>query len=302
MKRAESRRRSPRAGRAPRRGHGYLLTGLLLGFGLGLLIAWVVAPVRYTDTAPDRLRADFKDTYRTLIALAYWGNPDLTRARARLALLGDTNPTQALAVQAQQARRQGARPYEIEALRRLAADLSRGEAGAVAARTVAPPARPSSTPTLPPITPTGTVAAVRTPTPTPTLTPPPSATPAPVASDETEATPTSALFFRVFQKEMVCDPAQPALVRIEVYDADVRPLPGIPLLVLSPQGEQVIYTGLQPERGLGYADFRMEEGHVYRVRVQGRSETADGLSTVHCHGDDGTSYPGGWRVIFTAVP
>ncbi|NPA30376.1 MAG: hypothetical protein GXO37_00065, partial [Chloroflexi bacterium] len=65
--------RRPRRERPPRRGHGYLLTGLLLGFGLGLFIAWVLAPVRYTDTAPDRLRADFKDAYRTLIALAYQG-------------------------------------------------------------------------------------------------------------------------------------------------------------------------------------------------------------------------------------
>ncbi len=130
-----------RRARPPRRGHGYVFTGLLVGFGLGLLIAWVLAPVRYTDTAPDRLRADFKDAYRALIALAYWGNPDLVRAQSRLALLGDPNPAQALAVQAQQAQAQGVHAYEVEALRRLAADLSR----AAGARLPTPPP-PTPTP------------------------------------------------------------------------------------------------------------------------------------------------------------
>ena len=296
---ARPRRRPPRRGRPPRQGHGYLLTGLLLGFGLGLLVAWVLVPVRYTDTAPDRLRADFKHAYRTLIALAYQGNPDLTRARARLALLGDANPTQALAVQAQQAQAQGARVDEIEALRRLAADLSRPAGDAARAPADARPASaepsPSPTPPNPPpaaATPTPTLAAVRTPTPTPT--------PRPTVA--AAVTPTPAPFFRVFKQEMVCDPAQPALVRVEVYDAEVQPLPGVAISVLSPQGERVIYTGLQPERGLGYADFVMEEGVTYRVRVQSGSETADGLSIVTCRGEGGETYAGGWQVIFTALP
>ena len=295
--------RTPRS-RPPKRGHGYLFTGLVLGVALGLFIAWVLAPVRYTDTSPDRLRADFKDKYRVLIALAYQGNPDLTRARARLALLGDANPAQALAVQAQQAQRQGARSYEIEALRRLAADLSR--AAQSPSQSVVGPATagsPTPIPTRPPRTPaTPTPTKIPTSTPTPTRTPTatPRATPRPTI--EPTHSPTPVPFFRVFRQEMVCDPLQPALVRVEVYDADAQPLPGVPILVLSPYGEQVIYTGLQPERGLGYADFVMEDGVTYRVRVQGASETADGLSVIRCRGEDGLPYAGGWRVIFTAAP
>ncbi len=299
MTRARAARRSgprPRA-RPPRRGNGYLLTGLLLGVGLGLLVAWVLAPVRYVDTTPDRLRADFKDAYRALIALAYQGNPDLVRAQARLALLGDPNPAQALAVQAQHAQTRGARTYEIEALQRLAADLSRA-AGAGVALSPARPANAEPSPTPTPTTATlpaaapPTVAAVRTPTPTPS----------PRPTVVVEATATPALFFRVFKKEMVCDPAQPGLVRVEVYDAEVQPLPGVAIVVLGPQGEQVIYTGLQPERGLGYADFIMDAGATYRVRVQSGSETADGLGAVTCRGDQGETYAGGWQVIFTARP
>ncbi len=284
-----------RRARPPRRGHGYVFTGLLVGFGLGLLIAWVLAPVRYTDTAPDRLRADFKDAYRALIALAYWGNPDLVRAQSRLALLGDPNPAQALAVQAQQAQAQGVHAYEVEALRRLAADLSR----AAGARLPTPPP-PTPTPTVPP----GVTPPAGTPPPTPTLaavyTPTPSPTPRPTsAAGQPTATP--APFFRVFQQDTVCDPARPGVVQVEVYDADAQPLPGIPLVVRGPQGEVVIYTGLQPERGLGYADFVMDDNATYRVQVQSGSETADGLRMVRCRGDAG-AYPGGWRVIFMAVP
>ena len=32
------------------RGHWYLLTGLILGFVLGLLYAWLVQPVKFVDT------------------------------------------------------------------------------------------------------------------------------------------------------------------------------------------------------------------------------------------------------------
>ncbi len=284
-----------RRGRPPRRGRGYLLTGLLLGLGVGLFIAWVVAPVRYTDTAPDRLRVDFKDAYRALIALAYMGNPDLARARARLALLADPNPAQALAVQAQA---RAADPRERAALQRLAAALV-GQPLPPAAPTATAIPQPGPTTNLgaasspaPSPRPTATVVAVQPPTPTPTTRPTPGVTPSP----------TPLPFFRVFRRETVCDPAHPGLVRVEVYDAQAEPVPGVALLVLGPEGEQVIYTGLQPDRGLGYADFVMAPGATYRLRVRSGSETVDGLSAVRCRGEDGADYPGGWEIIFSAGP
>ena len=82
----------------------YLLTGLLIGLGLGLLYAWVISPVKYVDTSPASLRADFKDGYRAAIASAYLASGNVERAQSRLALLGDPNPVQALVNQAQQAR------------------------------------------------------------------------------------------------------------------------------------------------------------------------------------------------------
>ena len=37
-----------------------ILSGLALGIIAGLVYTWLIEPVHYTDTAPDRLRADAK--------------------------------------------------------------------------------------------------------------------------------------------------------------------------------------------------------------------------------------------------
>ena len=77
------------------------LAALLAGFGIGLAYAWGISPVQYIDAEPRVLRSDFKDDFRSAIAAAYASNADLERARARLALLGDPDPYQALTAQAQ---------------------------------------------------------------------------------------------------------------------------------------------------------------------------------------------------------
>ena len=82
-----------------RRGPWYLITGIILGAAVGLLYAWVISPVRYMETAPFSLRTEYKDDYRSAIAAAYAADGDLGRARARLALLHDSDPAQALAAQ-----------------------------------------------------------------------------------------------------------------------------------------------------------------------------------------------------------
>ena len=81
----------------------YLLTGLILGFLLGLLYAWLINPVVYSNTEPATLRADFKDNYRLTIAQAYAASGDLERTESRLALLRDDDAVFMLGSQAQQA-------------------------------------------------------------------------------------------------------------------------------------------------------------------------------------------------------
>ncbi len=72
-----------------KQGHWYLLTGILIGFLAGLVIAWIIQPVEYTDTSPASLQLTYKDRYRVLIAAAYAASGDLVRAKARLELLGN---------------------------------------------------------------------------------------------------------------------------------------------------------------------------------------------------------------------
>lgn len=169
----------------------YLLTGFGLGLILGLVFAWLISPVEYVDTPPSALRSEAKDQYRVMIALSYGVTGDLTRAKARLAVLDssgkevdgmpvDPLPTSAqwLAAQAQRALADGRPQTEVQALGLLAGEL--GEK---------PTPLPSYTPTsqpspIPSQTQTPSPA---TATPSPTLAPPtvtaaPSHTPLSLAS------------------------------------------------------------------------------------------------------------------------
>jgi hypothetical protein len=96
---------------------------LSLGAALGLAYGWVVNPVRYVDTTPESLRADYKSDYVLMVAEAYQAEGDLELAARRLALLGDTPPAEivrAAMIFGSQA------PYsdeDMDLLARLASDL-----------------------------------------------------------------------------------------------------------------------------------------------------------------------------------
>ncbi len=79
----------------------YLLTGLVIGFLIGLVITLFISPQFKTDYGPENLSGLQKNAYRLMIAEAFEANQDLTRARSRLELLKDTDPIQALSAQAQ---------------------------------------------------------------------------------------------------------------------------------------------------------------------------------------------------------
>ena len=110
--------------KSDRRGSWYLLTGVVLGVALGLVYSWLISPVRYVDATPYSLRSDYKDQYRTLVAIAYLYSHDLLRAEGRLAQLKDSNPGQTLAQQSQRALAAGHPEEEIRALGMLAIALS----------------------------------------------------------------------------------------------------------------------------------------------------------------------------------
>ena len=91
-----------------------VLLALLAGLGLGLVYSWVISPARVTDAEPRTLRTDFKDQYRSAIAAAYAATGNLPRAQARLSLLGDSDPIEALNAQAQRMLGSGQSPEQAD--------------------------------------------------------------------------------------------------------------------------------------------------------------------------------------------
>lgn len=309
-----------------RRGPWFLLTGLILGAALGLLYSWVLSPVKYVDTAPLSLRADFKDTYRKVIAAAYASSKDIGRARARLALLDDSDPAQALAAQAQRILAEGGSSADARSLALLAGGLGQRPASS---ETPAPSQKPSLLPLTPTPSPTLTATASPTLTVTPlfTITPSPTAgltqllpsatptrptptltvtsatrvrvTPLPTQPSLTP-TLTPGLPFVLKERSKVCDASRlDPLLEVQLNDAAGNPVPGIEIRISWTNGEDHFFTGFKPEVNPGYADFLMTPDTTYNLQIQDGGAPVSGITTVVCTQPDGQTYPGGWYLKFS---
>lgn len=291
--------------REDRRGSWYLLTALVLGAALGLVYSWVVSPVKYVDAPPYALRADYKDEYRALVAAAFLNSGDLARAQARLDQLKDDETAQSLAMQAQRALAEGKPEQEVRALSLLALALGKGVTPEVsplpatgAATAIPATSGFTSTPLLiePGVSPTMTLETtsmplgmIRTPRPPTTLGPSPTATP----------TPTQGAPFVLQETRLVCNTDQPVpLIQVEIDDAAGQPVPSVELVVTWDGGVDHFFTGLQPELGLGYADFTMQPAVVYSVQLADGGKAVDGLTAAECVSDDESRYWGSWFLTF----
>jgi hypothetical protein len=304
-----------------RRGHWYLLTGLAIGAIIGLLYSWLVQPVQYTNTTPASLRKEFKDQYRAMIAAAYVANNDLVRAKARLELLKDGDAYQVLAEQAQRSLADGSLPEEARALGLLAIALGQGEStiapptvsitgssslGIIASPSpeifdsILPTASPteplSSTLTTDVFTPTPGTLSISTRPPRPTGTPLPTLTPLPSRTP----TPTQGAPFVLESQDLVCDPdLVEGLIQVRVFDAAGAPVPGVEFVITWEEDESRFFTGLKPELGLDYADFRMTPDVVYVLQPADGGQLLPNLTAPECETNRGVRYWGGWQVVFT---
>lgn len=272
------------------RGPWYLLTGLVLGFIIGIIYALRIAPVEFVDTSPGMFNAEHKAQYRALIAAAFASDGNLPRAEKRLSLLEDKDPARELTLQAQQALVDGRPESEARALGLLAIALSEGNTDSVVLPVIPTftltPEPPTATPSPSP-SPTAShtsTSVVRTAGPTLTPMPTRTATPTPGAPYVIEGEP-----------EPVCqvDFSEPLLI-VEVYDASGSQVPSVEVIVIWDGGEQHIYTGLKPDRGLGYVDFLMEPGIEYSVSTAGGGEMITGLMSRECTTASGSTYWGTW--------
>lgn len=284
----------------------YLFTGLLIGAALGLLFALVVMPVRYVDTSPDTLSREYKDAYRVLIARAYTANGDIGRAWARLVLLQDANPREALSSQARDLAADPQQMPAARALAQLAAALGQPQAVMQTQPAAQAPtlANGSPQPTL------DQTQAVRSPTPkpsaTPIFTPTITLTPTATATPRSSHTPTATLGapYQIQQRESVCDQSAAnwdtlALIEVTVLDASGTPVPGVRVMVTwGNERQDIFYTGLYPEISPGYADFAMQPNITYHVQVGDGGEVASGLIAPACKDNNDVPYWGRWRLTF----
>jgi hypothetical protein len=298
--------------RSERRGPWYLLTGLVVGILLGLAYGWLLAPVSYTNTPPVSLRADYKDQYRTLIALAYAANGDLGRARARLALLGDEQPGEIVANQALRAAAENRPVSEVQSLAVLAEALGSPvevvaptpspQPSATATQTASPTPSPQPSSTSEPITDQPTTGSAPTDTgvtqPQPTSTLATGSAPANTPPVQPTATSTRAAPFVLRVREQVCDPNLPGpLIQVLVFDSFRQPVPGVAVNINWPGGQERFFTGLKPEISPGYADFLMDPLGEYTVRLGDGGQTVSELRSQPCS-DTGETYPGSLRLEF----
>jgi hypothetical protein len=66
---------------------------IILGAAAGMVYGWFINPVKYVDISPDSLRVDYKTDFVLMVAEAFHAENDISAAIHRLALLGDTAPT-----------------------------------------------------------------------------------------------------------------------------------------------------------------------------------------------------------------
>ncbi|MGA7194735.1 MAG: hypothetical protein WBW94_13995 [Anaerolineales bacterium] len=273
---------------------------LAIGIILGLLYAWMVAPVRYINTSPNTLRTDFKDQYRMLIAASYASTHDLARAKSRLELLGDSDPIQALTAQAQHMLASG-QPFDVvQQVAMLADDLQSGvahipptaisESNVSAESPTATPAAPLSETEMPQVTlvPSPTVEIINTIVPL-TITPRPTPT----------LTPTAGAPFILLSNDKVCNPnLTDGLMQISVIDSHHHQMPGVEIIITWDGGEENFFTGFKPEIANGYADYMMQPSVSYTIRIAESGTPVPNLTAPTCTDSSGQTYTGGLHLSF----
>ena len=272
------------------------MLALLAGLGLGLVYSWIISPARVTDSEPLALRTDFKDHYRSAIAAAYAATGNLPRAEARLSLLADADPIEALNAQAQRMLASGQSFEQAEQVAALASALEQGipfeftstpvpetTNSIVSTSTLLPDPSEISPEITETAQPVETQATISVSTPRPTQT----------------AVPTLGAPFALTGQETVCDRNLPdGLLQVIVFDSRRRQLAGAKIIITWDGGEEEFFTGLKPELGNGYADFIMDPNTAYTVQLGAGSDIASGLTTSTCQTSDGETFFGGTKLTF----
>jgi len=275
-----------------------ILLVLLAGFGLGLVYAWIISPLRVVNADPFALRDDFKDRYRAAIAAAYTATGNMPRAEARLSVLKDPNSVEALNAQAQRMMAEGDSDREADQVAALALAL---DEGAEPIPTILPKTEivnsleSSFTATIPPSPVDLPVLLTETPEPAETQAITVASTPRPTRT----SVPTRGAPFKLTGQESVCDANLPdGLLQVIVLSSNRRQMPGVKIMITWDGGEEQFFSGLKPELGDGYADYIMTPNLTYSVQLALGSDIASGLTTPTCQTSSGETFSGGIKLTF----
>lgn len=286
-----------------RRVRWVVLLALLTGVGLGLAYAWVLSPRGIVDAQPLALRPDFKDQYRAVIAASYAATGNLPRAQARLSLLGDPDPIEALNAQAQRMRASSQTLERADLVAALASALEEGTNGApvamatndmanAAGNTFTP--SPSADDVSPDVAETAQPAETQTAV-IETQTPLNETT----ARTTRTSTPEPGKRFALTLQEPVCDPNLPeGLLQVIVLNRNRRQLAGMEIVVTWDGGKEQFFTGLKPELGNGYADYIMMPDTTYSIQLARGSDVALGIIPPTCQSPNGAAFIGGVKLTF----
>ena len=273
---------------------------LAIGISLGILYAWIISPVRYINTTPTTLRADFKDQYRMLIAASYASTHDLARAKSRLELLGDTDPIQALSAQAQRMLASGQPFGTTQQVAMLAEDLQSGVAHippTAKAESIGSNEPPTSTPS---ISLSGTETPQATPIESPTIEAASTIIPTKITPRPTHTpTPTAGAPFVLLSNDKVCKPnLTDGLMQISVIDSRGHQMPGVEIIITWDGGEEHFFTGFKPDIDNGYADYIMQPNVTYTIRIAESGMPVPNLAAPTCTDSSGQTYTGGLHLTF----
>ncbi len=240
------------------------LVSLFIGAVIGLGIGWVLLPVQFTNADPADLQLSYKDDYIRMISAAFELDGNVSRASLRLSQLGLGTLSQAINEFITREGKVSKNAKNVAA----AADLAR-------ALTSAAGARPTSVPTSS------------------------SGKSAPAIQG---ASPTEALAtFRLVERTPLSCSDEPDQAHLRIYarDANGKELANVGIQVYSDKGEDIIYTGLKPEHGIGYADLVVTP-NTYSATVLGsQADPATALQIDdpnNCKSDQGTKR--GWKLVF----
>ena len=113
------------------------------------------------------------------------------------------------------------------------------------------------------------------------------------------AIPTASRPFQLVSRDEVCNPnLTGGLMQISILDSHRHQMPGVEIDISWAGGDESFFTGLKPEIADGYADYVMQAGLTYSIRVEHAGTPVSDLSAPSCPESGGQTYLGGLKLVF----